>query len=104
MPTAREAIKKVYGDSNNFMTPNVLETGWIIKNKLAYELSSGRFIDKRLLGLSVVEKTYAGWRKATDISECISKPMWVPFKDHERDIRNLMLKIKAEYNAGGELK
>ena len=39
---------------NNFMTPNVIRYGWIIENKLAYELGDGRGMEsEKIWGVSV---------------------------------------------------
>ena len=41
----------------NFMTPSVIEYGWVKPNKLAYELSTGKGITgKTLFGVTVNNK------------------------------------------------
>jgi hypothetical protein len=53
--TPRQVIKAEYGDSKNFMTPNVVKTGWCGKLR-AFELSSGEGImGGRIYGVSVVQ-------------------------------------------------
>ena len=70
MTSAREMIKKAYGSSKNFMTPNVISYGKIGKD-VAYELSSGSGIFTPMLyGVSVVkENPYGGYEKLTNISQ-----------------------------------
>lgn len=71
--TAREIIRKEYGDSKNFMTPTVLEVGKISVNR-AYEISSGEaFLSpERIYGVSIVDydpETGKTERKYSPISE-----------------------------------
>lgn len=40
--TAEELIKRGYGNSRNFMTPNIKVYGWIVEGVTAFELSSGK--------------------------------------------------------------
>ena len=66
MVSAREALRKVYGDSRNFISPRIIETGWVEKGEVAYELSYGLFLDKHVFGISVVRKDNVGaWQKDT---------------------------------------
>lgn len=61
---AREIIRKVYGSSKNFMTPDVIKYGKISKYT-AFELSCGRGIfDNYIYGVSVatVEKDGKGYK------------------------------------------
>lgn len=44
----------------NFMTPEVIEYGWLVDLTYAYELSTGTFLSGRLWGVSV--RTRAGNR------------------------------------------
>lgn len=64
--SSKQAIDRVYGDSKNFMTPTVVDTGWLIEGKVAYEVSCGRFLDRRMYGISLARKTSQGWEKWTD--------------------------------------
>lgn len=51
--SANEILRKEYGDSRNFMTPNKVKVGKIAPN-IAFELSSGKGIgDTPLFGVSV---------------------------------------------------
>ena len=45
-PSAMDIIKMAYGQSTNFMTPNIMRYGKIHRN-IAYELSSGEGIDRQ---------------------------------------------------------
>jgi len=68
--TAREIIKKEYGSSRNFMTPNVIRIGKINRS-VAFELSSGESLDhSTIYGVSLAEiKTDGGTIRRTDISQ-----------------------------------
>ena len=75
MKSAKEAIKEMYGESNNCVTPNVYSYGWIDEKNMAYELSKGDsfFQNLYLVGVSIVREEEEGkWEKATDISTCFS--------------------------------
>lgn len=53
--TARQIIKREYGNSRNFITPQIIRYGKVDKN-LAYELSRGEGIKgEDIYGVSVVE-------------------------------------------------
>jgi hypothetical protein len=49
---AKRAIRKVYGDDPNFMTPVIL--GYEVINGYAVEFSTGVFMGDHLYGVSVV--------------------------------------------------
>jgi len=67
--TAREIIKKEYGSSRNFMTPNVIRIGKISRD-IAFELSSGKFDGSTIYGASFAEiKTDGGTTRRRDISK-----------------------------------
>ena len=74
--TAREMIKREYGTSKNFMTPDVLRRGKLHR-AVAYELSGGggflTSID-RLFAVSVVayNKEMDKTARCTDVSEVFS--------------------------------
>lgn len=52
--TAREIIKREYGDSKNFMTPGIIRRGKMCRN-IAYELSGGTgFEHESIYGVSIV--------------------------------------------------
>ena len=55
--TPKMLIQLEYGNSKNFMTPNVIGYRWIVKEKLACELSSGSGLinHSTIYGFSVVE-------------------------------------------------
>jgi len=58
--TAKQIVKKEYGNSKNFMTPHILRYGMISEN-VAYELSEGTGIEhETIYGLSVVVIDEAG--------------------------------------------
>ena len=64
--SAKDIIRKEYGKSKNFVTPDVLKYGKIKKNK-AYELSGGRGIfSDNLYGVSVVSVNSKGKTKRSD--------------------------------------
>lgn len=68
--TAREAIRKEYGKSRNFMTPNLVRYGKINPTR-AYELSWGSGLEPgtRLYGVSVVDIDENGeTKRRTDLS------------------------------------
>jgi len=71
--TAREIIKQEYGNSRNFMTPEVLEIG-MATHDIAYEISKGKGIsDNIIYGLSVVKLHPDGiTERMYDISGCHS--------------------------------
>jgi len=53
--SAAEVIRKEYGSSPNVMTPDVISYGWIVEDRIAYEVSTGSgFRGGRIYGLSVV--------------------------------------------------
>jgi hypothetical protein len=53
--TPKQVIKAEYGNSKNFMTPHVLDTGWCGKLR-AFELSTGEgFGGTPIYGVSVVQ-------------------------------------------------
>ena len=54
--TAGEIIGKAYNHKANFMTPEILENGFLQNGKYAYELSrgSGMFGKKYMYGVTVV--------------------------------------------------
>jgi len=52
---ARELVKMEYGNSHCFMTPHIISYGWVVKGKMAYELSRNGTKGKRIYGLSFVE-------------------------------------------------
>ena len=52
---AQQLIRKEFGNSKNFMTPKILEYGWIVDNRIAYELSTGEGFDHEpIFGVSLV--------------------------------------------------
>lgn len=68
--TAREMVKAAYGDSKNFMTPNVVKYGKLDKDT-AFELSSGRgFKGETIYGLTVVKNISGSVVKDFDNSGC----------------------------------
>ena len=53
--SAAEVIRKEYWSSPNVMTPDVISYGWIVEDRIAYEVSTGSgFYGNRIFGLSVV--------------------------------------------------
>lgn len=70
---AKDIVRLEYGDSKNFMTPEVIKYGKISKN-LAYELSFGIGLCREdLYGVSVVELLDDGTtRRRTDLSKVLN--------------------------------
>ena len=55
MTTPKQVILKEYGEGKNFMTPRIRQTGWLIKDRVVYEIAEGRGItDQRIVGVSLV--------------------------------------------------
>lgn len=69
--SARQIIRKEYGNSKNFVTPRILKYGKINK-RMAYELSAGEGIDrKEIYGVSIAEIDETGnTKRRTDLSNC----------------------------------
>ena len=92
--TAREIIKKEYGDSKNFMTPSILETKKISINR-AYELSSGEAFlsDGRIYGVSVVDYDPATdtTQRNYDLSE-----MFHSYQEAKEHIKALKQEARSE--------
>lgn len=64
--TAKAIFKSVYGDSTNFMTPDVLEYGELPKDRY-YELSEGEGFDREpIFGVTVVFLDYDGKHKRSE--------------------------------------
>lgn len=94
--TAQQALDKVYGDSNNFMTPRILETGWLVEGEVAYEVSYGRFLDKHLYGISLARRTPQGWQKWTNKTKTHSHPDKKSAKDGiEYKLRQLKWQLQG---------
>lgn len=73
--TAKDVIRKQYGDDKNFMTPKVLRCGFC--GDFAYELSKGKgFSGDTIYGVSVVEyevldNAFLGvTNRRTDLADC----------------------------------
>ena len=68
---AIKILKKEFDHSKNFITPNILKIGKINK-MMAFELSSGKFMNEMIYGVTIVEliekenKTI----RRDDLSEC----------------------------------
>ncbi len=88
-----EALKRVYVSSRNFMTPIIIETGWILEGEIAYELSRGKFMDRELFGISIVEKGEVGWEKKFDKSEAVSHE---DYDAAEEAARNILRSMKEK--------
>lgn len=71
MYSANEIFNLAYGDSKNFMTPNVMRRGKINKNR-AYELSNGRGMsNQKIYGVTIVDIDDNGnTTRRTDLSDC----------------------------------
>ena len=70
--SAQNVITREYGRSKNFMTPRVLEVGWIHNRRRAYELSKGEgFSHNTIYGVSIVDVDEIGTTKRrTDLGGC----------------------------------
>ena len=68
--SAREIIRKAYGDSKNFMTPHVISVGKINQNT-AYELSWGTgFTHSKIYGVSIAKVIKGGkGQRSYDLSK-----------------------------------
>ena len=64
---ARELVKMEYGNSHCFMTPHIISYGWVVKDKVAYELSRNGTKGKRIYGLSVVEWNGTTSKRRSDL-------------------------------------
>ena len=64
---AIELIKMEY-KAHNLMTPRIISYGWVVKNKMAYELSQGYGIKgERIYGLSIVEWNGTTSKRRSDL-------------------------------------
>ena len=67
---ARELVKMEYESSHNLMTPHIIGYGWIVKDKMAYELSRGYGVKgERIYGLSLVEWNGTASIRRNDLSD-----------------------------------
>ena len=64
---ARKLVKMEYGNSHNFMTPRIISYGWVVKDKVAYELSRNGTKGKRIYGLSFVEWNGTTSKRRSDL-------------------------------------
>lgn len=67
---ARDVFEEVYGYSTNFITPDVIEYGFI-GDFIAYEISVGQGITGKVYGFTVLiwtGRTKGGWKKNWDVS------------------------------------
>jgi len=98
--SARDVIMKEYNGSVNFMTPHIIGYKWIIKDKLACELSRGKgLFDRTIYGVSVVlyDKETKKTKRLTQYSDCFTSE-----KDADNYIRNLYFKESLHYLQIGE--
>ena len=69
MKTAQNIFKMEYGDSKNFMTPEILKFGKIGSN-LVFELSQGTdFENEKIYGVTIVEIKEEKTLRRTDLSK-----------------------------------
>jgi hypothetical protein len=56
--TPEGLLRREYGNSKNFITPTIVEAGWIVTGRIAYELSTGEGLERgtELFGVSIVRK------------------------------------------------
>ena len=67
---ARELVKMEYENSHNFITPHIISYGWVVKDKMAYELSQGYGVKgERIYGLSIVEWNGTASIRRNDLSD-----------------------------------
>jgi len=99
---ARRMIQIAYGDSKNFMTPNIIKYGKINRD-MAYELSSGEdFYHKPMYGVSIaaVDPTTGEINRTAFIDEYKDKDLSKSFtgdnayNDAKRHIGNLKIVYK----------
>jgi hypothetical protein len=71
--SAREILRREYGDSRNFLTPHVLAVGKL-NRETAYELSAGEGIEPgtKLYGVSVVRVVDGATARDYDAATCFS--------------------------------
>jgi hypothetical protein len=69
---ASMVIRKHFKGENNFLTPNIINREWAIKDKVAYELSTGEgFGGGKIWGVTVVEVEEGGATKQLyDLGGC----------------------------------
>lgn len=68
--SAREILRREYGTSKNFMTPEIIKTGKI-NRKTAYEISKGTgFKNEPVFGLTIVEIINGETKGREDLSDC----------------------------------
>ena len=73
MKSAKEIFKIEYGNSKNFMTPNILKVGKINHN-LAFELSRGTgFKNEEIFGVTIVEIQDEKTKRRSDLSKMFFK-------------------------------
>lgn len=73
MKTAKEIFKMEYGNSKNFMTPEILKVGKINHN-LAFELSQGTgFENEEIYGVTLVEIQGDKTTRRSDLSKMFFK-------------------------------
>lgn len=104
---AKEAVKSVYGDTQNAFTPTIEEYGWILKGIFAYELSTGfnyKPVSSResyhLAGVSVVVAAEdEEFKKAINTSKCFTGKTK---EEAVKKARKYIDKIKKDTNNEGE--
>jgi hypothetical protein len=86
-PTAREILRREYGDSRNFMAPNVITRGKLSRS-VAYELAWGDGIEHgtKVYGVSVVRLHEDGTTERDYDSSCCFSSLQAA-KEHIESLR-----------------
>ena len=83
---ARELVKMEYGNSHCFMTPHIISYGWVVKGKMAYELSRNGNRGKRIYGLSFVEWDGTTSKRRSDLCNIL---------DNRDEVRQYIKQLKG---------
>lgn len=97
--TPKEVINKEYSGGVNFMTPKILKTAWLIKNRAVYEISEGTgFNHDPLFGVTIVTvDNESNTKRKSDLSNCFRTIKLANY--HVKLCREI---IKAELNTKPE--
>ena len=86
---ARELVKMEYGNSKNPFSSHILSYGWILKDRMAYELSYGRWDRDEIYGVSIVEydeNSETKTKRRSDLAEAFNSKQEA--KEYIKQLRN----------------
>ena len=86
---AREFVKREYGNSKNPFSPHVLRYGWILRDRIAFELSYGRWDRDEIYGVSIVEydeNSETKTKRRSDLAEAFNSKQEA--KEYIKQLRN----------------